>query len=386
MNFQALFLDLLGLLIGFSIGCCVFRPLKSRLLVIENRVAQVCVFLVAAMFFTASFIGVLWCFMTPPLFSVLIEDAPEHHVNDPSRSVYFGQGCFWHTQYDTVVIEQDGTSPFGGRLDHEVTSLVGYAGGRYESPSGTACYHGFPATDYGRLGHSEAVSVELDNITGPVAQAQFRALAEFFFEHGFNSVSGGRRERLDPQDKGPEYRNVIGFPGGMSNAELWPIIEATNTFNMPLIRGYGGPGDDTKDDYVVYIYDSLEYPFYRAEASHQFHTNDVIGRPVPESYTRTLKQVQEGLRRIGGEGCMDPPFQLLTPIIVATVNFPLAISLLVLLTWVPYRFRCWERACCCCAEDVEVQEEASDPRGANDAWSARRSGSRQKPKLSTQGP
>lgn len=40
-----------------------------------------------------------------------------------------------------------------------------------------------------------------------------------------------------------------------------------------------------------YVYDSLVYPFYRAEGYHQFHTNDVLQRPLPDSYTKTLKQV-----------------------------------------------------------------------------------------------
>mmetsp|Transcript_64361 Transcript_64361/g.119646 ORF Transcript_64361/g.119646 Transcript_64361/m.119646 type:complete len:394 (-) Transcript_64361:140-1321(-) len=353
---QALLLDLFGVFLGLAFGCCAFRPVRSCLSRVQSKPAQACIFTVTLCFTVGGSLGMLWCFMSPPLFSVLIDDPPDHFVNEPSRSVYFGQGCFWHTQYDMVVIEQDGSRPFGGRQDHEVTSLVGYAGGQYESPSGTACYHGFPATDYGRLGHSEAVSVELDNITGPVAQAQFQALAKFYFEHGFNTVSGGKRERHDPQDQGTEYRNVIGFPGGMQNAELWPIIQAANTFHMPLLQGKGANDGDDQDEYVVYIYDSNEYPFYRAEASHQFHTNDVVGRPVPDSYTRTLKDVQERLQRIGGEGCMDPPFQLLTPIIVICISFPLILSILILLTWIPEKFRWWDRMCCCCEVDEEEDE------------------------------
>lgn len=89
-----------------------------------------------------------------------------------------GNGCFWHTQYDFVVLEQHPAGPFR-RNDTEVTSLVGYAGGRlnlrlaefgipmcwrlvvlaerrllpgFQSPSGAVCYHGWPGTDYSRLG------------------------------------------------------------------------------------------------------------------------------------------------------------------------------------------------------------------------------------------
>eukprot|EP00929_Paragymnodinium_shiwhaense_P025190 TRINITY_DN15297_c0_g1_i3.p1 TRINITY_DN15297_c0_g1~~TRINITY_DN15297_c0_g1_i3.p1 ORF type:complete len:285 (+),score=39.19 TRINITY_DN15297_c0_g1_i3:412-1266(+) len=188
-------------------------------------------------------------------------------------------------------------------------SLVGYAGGRYTSPSGAVCYHTFPSLDYNKLGHAEAASITLDEITGPVAVAQLAALAENYFEHGFRSLSDGRRSRLDPQDAGPEYRNVIGIPGGMDNAELWPEIEAANTYGMPLIRGGGGPWSDRTDNFVVWVYDSREFPFYRGERYHQFHTNDVLGRPVPTSYTGALKAEQWRQGRLDDDlGCVELPF------------------------------------------------------------------------------
>ena len=108
---------------------------------------------------------------------------------------------------------------------------------------------------------------------------------------------------------------------------------------MPLLRGGVGDsegkakGDDSREmpcvdhlepdhgfsascagEYVVYVYDSLQYPFFRGEEYHQlateiflqrfclamrldstqlrFHPNNVIQRPVPVSYTSTLKDVQ----------------------------------------------------------------------------------------------
>ena len=64
----------------------------------------------------------------------------------------------------------------------------------------------------------------------------------------------------------------------------------------------GGRGDD-EDEYQIYIYDSLEYHFYRAEAYHQFHPNVVLRRAVPASYTGTLKTVQAQLGRIDPTGC-----------------------------------------------------------------------------------
>mmetsp|Transcript_30686 Transcript_30686/g.57441 ORF Transcript_30686/g.57441 Transcript_30686/m.57441 type:complete len:333 (+) Transcript_30686:103-1101(+) len=269
------------------------------------------------------FVGLLWCFVSPPPFSVEISAAPAHHRNDPALSLYMGNGCFWHTQYDTFVVEHDPTGPFDGRNFSQITSLVGYGGGRYQSPGGAVCYHGLPATDYGRLGHAEAVSIMLDAMTGPVARSQVEALATMYFEHGFQSLADGRRQRLDPQDVGAEYRNVIGLPGGMDNAELWPIVEAANVYGMPLRRGAIG---DSEGEFVVYIYDSLQYPFFRGEAYHQFHTNDVIRRPVPSSYTGMLKNVQEQMGRLddSDRGCIELPFSEIIFLIVLAFAMILA--------------------------------------------------------------
>ena len=200
--------------------------------------------------------------------------------------MYVGNGCFWHTQYDTVVLEQDASGPFGGRSDANVTSLVGYAGGHFKSPgaAGTACYHGIPGTDYGKLGHSEAVSVVIDPSSH---REQVYALAFMYFDHGFVSVpceagdlgcvNGQRRQRLDPQDYGPMYRNVIGFPGGMENKSWMEMVRLANNHSMPLVRGEGGPSSDKEGEYIVYVYDSTLFPFFRGEAHHQFHPNTVIG-------------------------------------------------------------------------------------------------------------
>ena len=97
--------------------------------------------------------------------------------------------------------------------------------------------------------------------------------------------------RICPGDTGQDYRNVIGIPGGSSGA-LYSNIQKNNVHGMELIDGMGGTNGDTQDNYVVYVYDSLAFPFFRAETFHQFHTNDVLNRPVPTSYTVQLKQVK----------------------------------------------------------------------------------------------
>jgi len=285
-----------GLVSGAALTrACMRKGFKASRV---QRIAAACIALVLVI---VGLIGLLWCFMMPPPFSVLIDGPPKFLRNDPSKSIYFGNGCFWHTQYDFVVVEQDPDGPFR-RNDTGVTSLVGYAGGRFESPSGAVCYHGLPHSDYSRLGHAEACSISLDEITGNVAQAQVAALAKMYFEHGFQTLPDGRRQRLDPQDMGAEYRNVIGLPGGMDNQELWPLIEAANIYGMRLQRGAIG---DSEGEFVVYVYDSVTYPFFRGEESHQFHPNTVIQRELPLSYLVTLKNVQETLGRIdeSDRGC-----------------------------------------------------------------------------------
>lgn len=210
-----------------------------------------------------------------------------------------------------VVVER---GPAFNRSDAAVTALAGYAGGAYESPRSTACYGGRVYDDYAKLGHAEAVSVQVD---APNATRQVAALLESYFEHGFK---GKRRGRLDPQDVGAEYRNVIALPGGKGGA-WWPLVLAANVYGMKLLRGRGGPASDLEDNHVVYVYDSRDMPFYRAEGFHQFHRNLVIQRHVPRSYHETLRRTQEMLGRLDGHGCADPPnlaLQFLWPAIFGT--------------------------------------------------------------------
>lgn len=241
-----------------------------------------------------------------------IPGPPANAVNEPGLSVYWGNGCFWHTQYDTVLVEWDAQGAFRRNFS-DITSLVGYAGGRFQAADGKVCYHGLPGTDYSRMGHSEAVEVRLDAMTGPVARAQLAALAHVYFHEGFQDHEG-KRLRKDPQDMGPEYRNVIGLPGGM-DSELFDIIQEQNVFDMPLLRGQGGTRGDTEDEYVVYVYDSNEFPFFRGESYHQFHKNTVVQRPVPYNYTATLKQAQRQAGRLDDLGCPHLPGEALLLII-----------------------------------------------------------------------
>jgi peptide methionine sulfoxide reductase MsrA len=250
--------------------------------------------------------------MSPPPFSRRVEPAGSP---DSVDRIYFGSGCFWHMQYEFVSLEQDGTGAFGGRDDAHLSSLAGYAGGKWESPQGSVCYHGMPHADYGRLGHAEAVSIRLD---APNATGQVSALAAAYFD-GFRTVGcspaepqcadGSRRERVDHVNAGAEYRNVIGFVGGMDNAATMALIVAANTYGMQLVRG-GEAEADTESEYVVYVYDSTARPFFAAEPYHQLHPDLTLAPAMPTSYTRALRDVLEKLGRFehgSARGCLSFP-------------------------------------------------------------------------------
>ena len=210
--------------------------------------------------------------------------------NAENRSVYFGYGCFWHAQYDFYEIEHD----VFDRSPSQVTSLVGYAGGLYTSEDGLVCYHGGPAgSEYGDDGHAEVVQVELD---AGQEEAQYTQLLSKFFNDGF-ICDGSDCSRKDPGDRGAAYRNVLGLPGGKAG-KLWHLVNPQNVHAMELRDGgdNGGRGDE-EDEGLVYVYDSLQYHFYRGEQYHQFHANTVLGRACPSSYLVSLKNTQKALHR-----------------------------------------------------------------------------------------
>lgn len=73
-------------------------------------------------------------------------------------NIYFGNGCFWHSQYEFVKAERE----ILGRSDMELTTRTGYAGGTSTDKEGRVCYHNLQrVADYGRLGHGEVVGLKV---------------------------------------------------------------------------------------------------------------------------------------------------------------------------------------------------------------------------------
>jgi len=57
---------------------------------------------------------------------------------------------------------------------------------------------------------------------------------------------------------------------------------------------------------VVWVVDSEQLPFYRAEVYHQFHNG--LGKAFPAAYTRDLKAAVTATGKIGPTGCLELPF------------------------------------------------------------------------------
>jgi len=231
---------------------------------------------------------------------VLAEELPD--------TVYFGNGCFWGRQKDFVDTEKK-----MGRVPESITSIVGYAGGPKAGPDGSVCYYySDPRTVYESLGHAEVVKVNIDGSASQDTQTQFRMFADTYFSQFRQSNRG--MQRLDPQDAGPAYRNVVGLPGGVKSP-LFKVLQEANVNNMDLREGTGntmknwGPlAKASEDDLlnVVWVYDSNALPFYQAEQYHQMHNG--IGKAFPKDYRVDLKEMMVAKGLIKPTGCPELPF------------------------------------------------------------------------------
>jgi hypothetical protein len=170
----------------------------------------------------------------------------------------------------------------GSSADGQVCYIHGSPPDKLPSPTNTN--YEDPAKNY-----AESVQIMLD---AGQEVAQFDALVATYFEDTFvANEDGTMMMRGDPSDVGPPYRNVIGIPGGMGGL-LFPRIEQANLHCMELREGSGVR--DLVDEGIVYIYDSIKFPFYRGEQYHMFHPNLVLERDLPAYYMTDAKQlVQE---------------------------------------------------------------------------------------------
>ena len=148
---------------------------------------------------------------------------PAHAVvEEEDLKVYFGAGCFWHVQHEFVLKEAQELSRSGAGF----SAVTGYAGGT-GMESGLVCYHNRRSvSDYGRLGHAEAVQV--GHTPGPdsnrdpheppqtwsrySAQVAIPPSALPAFADKFIGIFGTRGIRHDPQERA-RTRARVGLAG-----------------------------------------------------------------------------------------------------------------------------------------------------------------------------
>ena len=182
---------------------------------------------------------------------------------------YFGCGCFWHVQHEFVLAEYS----LLGRSDDQITSRAGYAGGRAGALDGKVCYHNAAnIADYGKLGHAEVVSMRIPS-------SKFYDFAVEYFK--LFDKDGFRPDQFG--DRGTEYRNLVGIPGG-KNSPLAELLVKASVATGDKLDFAVGKGDDKDLPKVSFIMDTAEYPFFIAEQYHQFHDGFNFGENYPQSY------------------------------------------------------------------------------------------------------
>jgi len=211
------------------------------------------------------------------------------YPKETAEWIYFGNGCFWARQHLFV---QELERSMLERSDSHITALTGYAGSTHMGEGDTLCYHNPENfSDYGKLGHAEVVQLNLPY------SALTNAFSVYF--KSFIELSPGMWARSDYFDQGPEYRSLIGIPGGINNTLMYSLIKRANLHNMSLVPGHGSD-PDTFENNTVYVMDSNMYRFKQAERCLQFHDDQLV--KYPASY-HALRDIGEKSGRIHSTKC-----------------------------------------------------------------------------------
>ena len=196
--------------------------------------------------------------------------------SDGLIDVYFGCGCFWHVQHEFVEAEKN----ILGRSDSQLTARAGYAGGNAGAKNDKVCYHNAAqVSDYGSLGHAEVVRLSIPESSFPDFVAEY---AKLFNKDGY------RPDQF--QDRGPEYRNLVGIPGGVKSPLAKQLVEASKA-NGDKLDFARGKGDDSDARSLVFVMDTADFPFYVAEQYHQVRLpRRQLCTSLCSSFCLTLKQ------------------------------------------------------------------------------------------------
>jgi len=160
---------------------------------------------------------------------------------------------------------------------------------------------------YSQLGHAEAVQLEVRS------EAELSVALQMYFA-SFVELSPGIFGREDYIDRGPQYRSIVGVPGGAKGPYM-PLVRAANLHNMTLVDGAEVKQVDTLGKSLVYVlpYDGegdnhlsdpkLAYRFSQAELCLQFHDNQTS--TYPETY-HALREALQATGRLVATTCPSP--------------------------------------------------------------------------------
>jgi hypothetical protein len=84
-----------------------------------------------------------------------------------------------------------------------------------------------------------------------------------------NNNTNNNSDRVDSGDRGGEYRSLMGIPGGLQSPAYPGIQKEADKAGFILVAGKGND-PDTLGKQIIYVHDTAQFPFYRAEAYHQY--------------------------------------------------------------------------------------------------------------------
>jgi len=249
-------------------GLCLAMPLYSVQVRVQKRL------------FYASFLMSTF-FISFAVMSEGAMVASSQHVVD----MYFGCGSFWRVQHKLVMAEMQ----ILGRNDAQLTALTGYAGGTGLNRAGRACSPYYSRNADIALSPAKVVGLKVPTKNVGAIAAVFWGL--------FCGI-----DRVDVQNIGPQYRAVIGLPGGMRSPLLPEVIAAQRqVVSQPFELKEGRGGDaDTLGQALVWVMDSSRFPFHQGEVYNQFH--DGIVEKYSSSY-HALRNIFLNDCRLVPTGC-----------------------------------------------------------------------------------
>ena len=160
-------------------------------------------------------------------------------------------------------------------------------------PESKVCYHNAASiADYGKLGHGEVVALRIPKSSFPDFCLEY---CQLFSAEGYRPDQFG--------DRGPEYRNLVGVPGGVDSVFAKQLVAASSSKQGGDKLDFAkGRGNDPDRRALVFVMDTANFPFYVAEQYHQFHDGFNFNENYPQSYNNLAgKLAKEG--KLGTSSC-----------------------------------------------------------------------------------